>query len=192
MTAITKKMATSVIGSARLELEASIADPRGTESGGELTLPDPGVGAMLGSASLPRLGTSGVTLAGTLTLGAATRGVPAAAGCVTALADFVVEAFAGAAVFDVEILGVSLTAGVVDDDSCPVEVDTVPVELGFNAPDVTGPEVDALPDGEETGFGVVWAGVVDVGVVEVGVVDVGVVCVGVVWAGVVDVGVVEV
>jgi hypothetical protein len=186
MMAITKKMATSVIGSARLELEALIAEPSGTESGGELTLPDPGVGAMLGSASLPKLGTSGVTLAGTVTLGAARCGVPPAADFAAPPADFVVETFAGAAAFDVEILGVSLTAGV-DDASWPVDLDTVPVELGFNDPEVTGPEDDALPDGEDTGFGVVW-----VGVVEVGVVDVGAVVVGVVEVDVVDVGVIGV
>jgi hypothetical protein len=78
--------------------------------------------------------------------------------------------------------------------SLPVDVDAVPVELEFNVPDVTGPEVEALPDGDdtETGFDVVCVDVVEVGVVDVGVVFVGVVVVGVVVVGVVDVGVVDV
>jgi hypothetical protein len=74
-----------------LEVEASIADPSGTESDGELTLtlPDPGVGAMLGSASAPEFGTSGVTLGGTVSLGAAAC-VPVTAVWALPPADFVV------------------------------------------------------------------------------------------------------
>jgi hypothetical protein len=73
--------------------------------------------------------------------------------------------------------------------SLPVDVDAVPVELGFNVPDVTGPEVGALPDDEETetGFDVVCVDVVEVGVVDVGAVFVGVVVVGMVDVGVFDV-----
>ena len=90
--AMTKKMATSVTGSAMLELEASIADPSGTESEGVLVLPDPSVGAIFGSASFPELGTSGVTLGGTVTLGAAACGVAATAGWAAPPSDFVVGA----------------------------------------------------------------------------------------------------
>jgi hypothetical protein len=94
MMASTKKMATSVTGSAMLEVEALIADPRGTESEGELTPapPDPSVGVMLGSASVPELGTSGVTLGGTVAAGAAACCVPVTAGCVAPPADFVLGA----------------------------------------------------------------------------------------------------
>jgi hypothetical protein len=74
----------------------------------------------------------------------------------------------------------------VAEPSSRVDGDTDPAALGCTVPDVTDPEVDAPPVGDETETG----SCVDcVGVVEVGVVDVDVVWVGVVWVGVVAVGV---
>ena len=76
---ITKKIPTSVAGSAMLELEASLADASGAEADCEPLPPDPFPGAVPGKAALPELGTSGVTLVGAVVLGAATFWVPAMA-----------------------------------------------------------------------------------------------------------------
>jgi len=82
---------TSVAGSAMLELEASLPDASRPEADCELLPPDPFPGAVLGNAAFPELGTSGVTLAGTVVLGATAFFVPAMAARAVSPADFEVE-----------------------------------------------------------------------------------------------------
>ena len=67
-------------GSATLELEASLADASGPEADCELPSPNPFPAAELGNVVFPELGTSGVTLVGTVVPGAATFCVPPAWG----------------------------------------------------------------------------------------------------------------
>ena len=85
------RIPTSVAGSAMLELEAALADPSGPEADFELLPPDPFPGAVLGNAAFPELGTSGVTLMGTVVLGATAFCVPAMAAWAASPADFEVE-----------------------------------------------------------------------------------------------------
>jgi hypothetical protein len=85
------KIPTSVAGSAMLELEASVAVASGEEAGCELLAPDPDPGAVLGNAAFPELGTSGVTLAGTVVLGATAFSVPAVVAGAVSTADCDVE-----------------------------------------------------------------------------------------------------
>jgi len=70
---------TSTAGSATLELEASLADASGPEADWELLPPDPLSGAAAGGEACPKFGASGVTLVGTVVLGAAAFSVPAVA-----------------------------------------------------------------------------------------------------------------
>jgi hypothetical protein len=85
------RIPTSVAGSAMLELEASLADASGPEADCELLPPDPFPGAVLGNAAFAEFGTRGVTLVGTVVLGATAFCVPAMAGWAVAPADFEVE-----------------------------------------------------------------------------------------------------
>jgi len=85
------KIPTSVAGSAMLELEASLADTSGPEADCELLAPDPFAGVVVGDAVLRELGTSGVTLVGTLVLGATAFCVLVTAALVVSPADFEVE-----------------------------------------------------------------------------------------------------
>lgn len=86
------RIPTSVAGIAMFELEALLAEASGTEADCELLLPDPFPGAVLGNAAaFPELGTSGVTLVGTVVLGETAFCVPAMAGWAEAPADFEVE-----------------------------------------------------------------------------------------------------
>lgn len=82
---------TSVAGSTMLELEASLADPSGPEADCESVVPDPFPGVVIGNASLPEFGTSGVTLLGTVVLGATAFCAPAMAVCAVSPADFDVD-----------------------------------------------------------------------------------------------------
>lgn len=68
---------TSATGSTMLELEALLADASGPEADGGLPPPDPFAGAVLGNAGVAEFGTSGVTLVGTVVLGARALCVPA-------------------------------------------------------------------------------------------------------------------
>jgi hypothetical protein len=88
---MTMKIPTSVAGSAMLELEASVAVASGEEAACELVPPDPFPGAVLGNAAFPELGTSGVTLAGTVVPGATAFCVPAMAAGALSPADCDVE-----------------------------------------------------------------------------------------------------
>jgi hypothetical protein len=83
----TKRIPTSVAGSAMLELEALLADGSGAEADCEPLPPDPFPGAVPGMAAFPELGTSGVTLVGAVVLGPATFWVPAMAAWVVSPAD---------------------------------------------------------------------------------------------------------
>jgi hypothetical protein len=74
-----------------LELEASLADASGVDADAELLPPDPFPDAVLGNAAFPELGTSGVTLVGTVVLGATAFCVPAVAAWAAAPADAEVE-----------------------------------------------------------------------------------------------------
>jgi hypothetical protein len=85
------RIPTSVAGSAMLELEALLANASGPEADCELVLPDPFPGAVLGTAAFSELGTSGVTLVGTVVLGATAFCVPAMAAWAVSPADFEVE-----------------------------------------------------------------------------------------------------
>lgn len=83
-----RRIPTSVAGSAILELEALLADASGLEADCELPPPNPFPGAVLGNAALPERGTSGVTLVGTVGLGATVLCVPATAAWSVSPADF--------------------------------------------------------------------------------------------------------
>jgi len=85
------RIPTSVTGSAILELEASLADASGPEADCELLPPDPFPRAVLGNAAFPERGTSGVTLVGTVVLGATAACVPALAAWTASPTDFEVE-----------------------------------------------------------------------------------------------------
>ena len=85
------KIPTSVAGSAMLELEALLADASGPETDCELLPPDSFPGAVLGNAAFPELGTSGVTLVGTVVLGVTAFCVPAMAAWAVSPADLEVE-----------------------------------------------------------------------------------------------------
>ena len=65
-----RRIPISVTGSAMFELEALVTDTSGPEADCDVLPPDPVAGAVLGSASFPELGTNGVTVAGTVVLGA--------------------------------------------------------------------------------------------------------------------------
>ncbi len=82
---------TSVAGSATLELEASLADASGLEADCELLPPDAFPGVVVGDAEFRELGTSGVTLVGTVVLGATAFCVPETAALAASPADFEVE-----------------------------------------------------------------------------------------------------
>jgi hypothetical protein len=85
------RIPTSVAGSAMLELETGLADPSGPEADFELPPPDSLPGAVLGNVAIPELGTSGVTLMGTVVRGATAFCVPAMAAWAASPADFEVE-----------------------------------------------------------------------------------------------------
>jgi hypothetical protein len=85
------RIARNVAGSARLELEAFLADPSGPAADCELP-PDPLPGVVLGNAAFPELGTNGVTLVGTVVLGAVAFCVPAMAAWAVSPAGFEVDA----------------------------------------------------------------------------------------------------
>jgi len=85
------RIPTSVAGSAMLELEASLADASGPEADCELLPPDPFPGTVSGKAAFPELGTSGVTLVGTVVLGATAFCAPAMAAWPVFPADFDVD-----------------------------------------------------------------------------------------------------
>ncbi len=74
-----------------LECEASIADPSGTEAACEPLPTGPSSGAVLGNAAIPGLGTSGVTLVGTVVLGATAFSIPAMEARAVPPADFEVD-----------------------------------------------------------------------------------------------------
>jgi len=80
-----------VAGTATLELEASLADARGPEADCGVLAPDPFPGAVLGEAAFPEFGTRGVTLAGTVVLGAAVFCVPGMAAWALSPAGFEIE-----------------------------------------------------------------------------------------------------
>jgi len=73
-----------------LEVEASLTDASGRDADCEPT-PDPLPSGMLGTGVFAALGTSGVTLVGTVVLGATASGVSAPAPSVVSSADFGVE-----------------------------------------------------------------------------------------------------
>jgi len=83
----------SVAGSAMLELEASVAAASGPEADGELlpTPPFPGVVPGSAAAAAPELGTSGVTLVGTVVLGVTAFWPPAPAAWAVSPVDCEVE-----------------------------------------------------------------------------------------------------
>jgi hypothetical protein len=81
------RIPTSVAGSTMLELEASLTDASGREADCELP-PDPLPGGMLGKGVFPDVGTSGVTLVGTVVLGPTASGAPAMTARAVSAADF--------------------------------------------------------------------------------------------------------
>jgi hypothetical protein len=70
------RIPTSVAGSTMLEREASLAVASGPAADCEVLPPDPFPSATFGDAAFPELGTSGVTLVGTVVLGATALCVP--------------------------------------------------------------------------------------------------------------------
>ena len=85
------RIPTSVAGSTMLELDASVADASGPEADCEPPAPVAIPGGVLGNAESPELGTSGVTLVGTVVLGAKAFRVPAVVACPESPADFEVD-----------------------------------------------------------------------------------------------------
>ena len=85
------RMPTSVAGSATLELEALLADASGPEADCEVLPADPFPGVVSGRAALPEPGTSGVTLVGTVVLGAAALCVPVIAAGISSPTDLEVD-----------------------------------------------------------------------------------------------------
>ena len=174
--ATTSRIPTSVAGSAMLELEASLADASGPEADCELLPPDPLVGAVLGDPAPAEFGASVVTLAGMVTLGATTLGDAVTGDWAVSPADFEVDGSCVAACDAVDS-GTGL-AGTVVAAASPFDVGADSVEMGVEFPGMAGPDVGALPDGDETGAGTDGDDVDVVGVWMVGVVDVGVGSVG--------------
>jgi hypothetical protein len=162
--ATTSRIPTSVAGSAMLELEASLADASGPEADCGLLPPDPLVGAVPGDPPPDEFGASVVTLAGMVTLGATTLGDAATGAWVVSPADFGVDGSCVTA-GDAVDSGTRVVDTVVAAAS-PFDVDGDPVETGVVVPGMAGPDVGALPDGDETGAGTDGD---DVGGVDVGV-----------------------
>jgi hypothetical protein len=142
------RIPTSVTGNAILEPEVSRADTSGSEADWGLLPPGPSPGAVLGNAALPELGTSGVTLVGTLVLGVTMFCVPAIADCDAsseACAGVVLARWAGD---DGDVFETCVPATAAEPVSA-VEVDAKGIEFELVAPGEVGTDVGALSDGGE-------------------------------------------
>jgi hypothetical protein len=88
---MTMRIPATATGSATFELEALLADASGPEADCGLLPTGPFPGSGFGNAAFPELGTSGVTLVGTVVLGATAFGVAAMAARVGSRADLDAE-----------------------------------------------------------------------------------------------------